>query len=185
MSPFFNPGPIDNPKIPIYIAGVNAGLARLAGEVCDGFVVHPLHSPRYLQQVILPAIQGGAAKPGRSAADVTLSVTAIAATTPHERDFARSQVAFYASTPSYRSVMDLHGWGGAAHQLSAHAARGEWDSMAALVTDEMLAEFCLVTDADSAADALKRRYHGIADRLTLYTPFIPGERDVFWRHLIG
>jgi probable F420-dependent oxidoreductase len=185
MSPFFNPGPIDNPRIPIYIAGVNAGLARLAGEVCDGFLVHPLHSTRYLQQVIQPAIREGAAKAGRNSMDVTLSVTAFVATTPRERDFARSQLAFYASTPSYRSVMDLHGWGDAAQRLSAHAARGEWDTMAALITDEILAEFCLVTDEDSAASALKQRYQGIADRLTLYTPFVPDERDAFWSHFTG
>ena len=59
MSPFFNPGPIAHPHIPIYIAGVNEGLARLAGELCDGFHAHPFHSARYLKEAILPAIEAG------------------------------------------------------------------------------------------------------------------------------
>jgi probable F420-dependent oxidoreductase len=65
MSPFFNPGPIENPSIPIYIAGVNTSLAKLAGELCEGFHVHPFHSVRYLREVILPAIEEGAEKEGR------------------------------------------------------------------------------------------------------------------------
>jgi probable F420-dependent oxidoreductase len=110
MSPFFNPGPIDFPEIPIYIAGVNSGMARLAGEVADGFLVHPFHSPRYLQEVILPAIEHGTSKTGRTRDAVSVSVTAFIITSSEERESARQQIAFYASTPSYRAVMALHGW---------------------------------------------------------------------------
>src|SRR5512146_286325 len=152
MSPFFNPGPIDHPNIPIYIAGVNPGLARLAGELCEGFHVHPFHSARYLQEVILPAIEAGAIKERRKRKGVSVSVTAFVATTPEEMNFARAQIAFYASTPSYRAVMALHGWEDVAEKLSAHAARGEWMEMPMLITDEMLAEFCLVTEEERLAD---------------------------------
>ncbi|HEX6270678.1 MAG TPA: TIGR03617 family F420-dependent LLM class oxidoreductase [Anaerolineales bacterium] len=183
MSPFFNPGPIEHPNIPLYIAGVNTGLANLAGELCEGFHVHPFHSTPYLAQVILPAIEDGAQKEGRKRGDVAVSVTAFAATTPEEMSFARAQIAFYASTPSYRPVMDLHGWSNVAEKLSAHAARGEWAEMPMLINDEMLSEFCLVTDKDKLADELKKRYEGVADRLTLYTPFVPGERDQWWNKL--
>ena len=93
------------------------------------------------------------------------------ATSPEEMNFARAQIAFYASTPSYRAVMDLHGWGSLAEQLSGFAAKGEWAEMPMLITDEMLNEFCLVTTQEKLADDLKKRYDGIADRLTLYTPF--------------
>jgi len=110
-------------------------------------------------------------------------VTAFAATTPEDANFARAQVSFYASTPSYRAVMDLHGWGNVAEALSGHAAKGEWAEMPMLITDEMLNEFCLVTDDANLAAGLKSRYEGIADRLALYTPFIPGEKDEFWRGL--
>jgi hypothetical protein len=79
--------------------------------------------------------------------------------------------------------MDLHGWSSVAEKLSAHVARGEWDQMPVLITDEMLDEFCLVTDSDKLAGDLKKRYEGIADRLTLYTPFVPGVRDEWWKML--
>lgn len=201
MSPFFQPPPLtfipraeysvieagnkkqNNALIPIYIAGVNTGLAKLAGELCEGFHAHPFHSIRYMKEVILPAIEEGAAKERRTRRDVSVVMTAFVATTPEEMNFARAQIAFYASTPSYRPVMDLHGWASVAEKLSAHAARGEWAEMPMLVSDEMLNEFCLLTDEDKLADDLKKRYDGIADRLTLYIPFVPGEKDERWRGL--
>jgi len=196
MSPFFNPGPLPpsvpparggeakGGPIPIYIAGVNTGLARLAGEICDGFHVHPFNSPRYLQEVITPAIEEGLAKADRKRSDISVSVTAFVATTPEEENFARAQISFYASTPSYRPVFALHGWEDVAEKLSAHAAKGEWGEMFGLITDEILGTFCLVTDAESLPEKLKERYNGIADRLTLYTPFVPGEKDKLWRSLV-
>jgi probable F420-dependent oxidoreductase len=185
MSPFFNAGAIEHPNIPIYIAGVNTGLAKLAGELCEGFHVHPFHSVRYLREVILPAIEEGIGKEERNKKDVAVSVTAFVATTPEEMNFARAQLSFYASTPSYRAVMSLHGWDNVAEQLSGFAAKGEWAEMPMLITDEMLHEFCVVTDENKLTDDLKARYAGIADRLTLYTPFVPGEKDEFWRSLVN
>jgi hypothetical protein len=99
-------------------------------------------------------------------------------------NFARTQISFYASTPSYRPVMDTNGWSGVAETLSKHAAKGEWAEMPMLITDEMLSEFCLVTDEDKLTDELKKRYEGIADRLTLYSPFVAGEKDEWWKKLI-
>lgn len=203
MSPFFNPGPIppspngrppdgdrwaggEGMTIPIYIAGVNTGLAKLAGELCDGFHVHPFHTPRYLDEVMLPAITEGAVKTGRGRAAVTVSASVFAATNDFEREFCRQQVSFYASTPSYRPVLELHGWSEIGEKLSALAARGEWAEMPGLVSDEMLSAF--MTEADSPqslADALKERYAPLADRLTLYLPFRPGEKDDWWQDLIG
>ncbi len=194
MSPFFRPPPLPSSifgenggglggGIPIYIAGVNTGLAKLAGEICEGFHAHPFNSPRYLKEVMLPAIEEGAKKNNRKRADISVSVTAFIATTPEEMNFARAQISFYASTPSYRPVMDLHGWSAVAEKLSAHAAKGEWAEMPMLITDEMLNEFCLVTEEAKLADELKKRYKEIADRLTLYTPFVPGERDEWWNGL--
>jgi probable F420-dependent oxidoreductase len=194
MSPFFNPGPLPPAPagreaggegfIPIYIAGVNPGLAKLAGELCDGFHVHPFHTPQYLREVLLPAIDAGTAKTGRSRAEVTLATAVFAATTHAEREFCRQQVSFYASTPSYRPMLEFHGWAEIGEKLSSLAARKEWASMSELISDEMLAEFC--TEASSApelATALKARYLDLADRLTLYIPFVPGEKDDFWREL--
>ncbi|MEO5886612.1 MAG: TIGR03617 family F420-dependent LLM class oxidoreductase [Anaerolineales bacterium] len=183
MSPFFNAGVIEHPNIPIYIAGVNTGLAKLAGELCEGFHAHPFHSVRYLKEVLIPAIEAGAIKERRQREDIAVSVTAFVATTPEEINFARAQLSFYASTPSYRPVMDLHGWSDAAERLSFHAAHGEWAEMPILITDEMLDEFCVVTNEENLASELKKRYDGVADRLTLYSPFVPRERDEWWKIL--
>jgi probable F420-dependent oxidoreductase len=196
MSPFFNPGPIrfTSPEIgrgvrggdliPIYIAGVNTGLAGLAGEICQGFHVHPLNSARYLREVILPAISQGAQKAGREREEVATSVTAFGAVTSEEQEVCRQQISFYASTPSYRPVMALHGWGDTAERLSALAARGQWAEMPSQISDEMLETFCVTAASPfKLAAALKERYTGLADRLTLYLPFKPGEKDAFWREL--
>lgn len=184
MTPFFNPGPIDHPAIPIFIAGVNTGLARLAGETADGFHVHPFHTPNYLREVLLPAIETGARTTGRSLQDVEISVTAFTAQSAEEERFAREQIAFYASTPSYRRVMAHHGWQEAGEELSRLASQGAWKAMSERITDEMLEAFVTREEAQSVGQALVERYHGIADRVNLYRPFQPGVEEDFWRTLI-
>jgi probable F420-dependent oxidoreductase len=193
MTPFFSPPPLPSPifkenggglggGIPIYIAGVNPGLARLAGELCEGFHAHPFHSARYLREVILPGIESGASQTGRRREQIEIVVAALVATTPEEREECRRQISFYASTPSYRPVMEMYGWGGTAAQLSLHASRGEWSEMPALITDEILPEFCTLADSPAALGAaLNERYAGLADRIIPYMPFTPGERDDWWR----
>ncbi len=183
MSPFFNPGKIEHPEIPIYIAGVNSGLARLSGELCEGFHAHPFNSPRYMNEILLPAIEEGLQKSGRKRAHFSVSMTPFVATSAEEEAFARMQIAFYASTPSYKPVMDLYGWGEIAEKLSGFASKGEWAEMPMLISDEMLSEFCLMTTQENLADDLKKRYQGVADRLTLYTPFVPNEKDAWWKDL--
>ena len=181
MSPFFNPGPISRPGIPIYIAGVNPGLARLAGELADGFVAHPFHTEAYLRQVLLPAIEQGLARSERMRTAISLYTTAFVVTAPEEELFVRSQIAFYASTPSYRPVMALHGWQAVAEELSSLASRGRWGEMPTLVSDDMLTAFAVVSSPAELPLQLHQRYHGLADRLSLYQPFIPGQKDAFWQ----
>jgi probable F420-dependent oxidoreductase len=184
MSPFFNPGPIEHPDIPIYIAGVNTGLAKLAGDVADGFHVHPLHSVRYLREVILPAIETGAAQTGRKRRAISISAPVFVATNADEKASMRQQISFYASTPSYRRVFALHGWEEVAERLSALATRGKWDEMPDQISDEILSTFAVIASPEELASALKERYQGLVDRLGLYIPFQPGERDSFWQHLL-
>ena len=185
MPPFFNPGPIANPNIPIYIAGVNTGLAQLAGEVCDGFHVHPFHTADYLRQVLRPAIAAGALKAERASQAVALAGSVFVISTPADRVFVRQQVSFYASTPSYRPVLALHGWQAAGEALSALAARGDWQAMPALVSDEMLDTFAVSAPLGDLAGALRARYAGLLDRLMLYRPYVPGEDDDGWRRLVN
>jgi probable F420-dependent oxidoreductase len=184
MPPFFNPGPIEHPRIPIYIAGVNTGFCRLAGELADGFHSHPYHSPRYLREVVRPAIAEGATRVGRPVEAISLSTTAFAVTDPLEAQLVRSQIAFYASTPSYRGVMELHGWGETAEQLQGMARRGEWPAMDGLITEEMLEAFAVVCEPEGLGSALLERYQGLVDRLALYLPYVPGQRDPMWNSLV-
>ncbi|MGD2253154.1 MAG: TIGR03617 family F420-dependent LLM class oxidoreductase [Anaerolineales bacterium] len=183
MIPFFNPGPIRHPEIPIYIAGVNPGLCRLAGEVADGFHAHPYNSADYLRHVVQPAIAEGAKRVGRDASQVSVSVTAFVVVSPEESDFVRSQIAFYASTPTYRTVMAHHGWGEVADRLYSLSREGAWGEMPDLISDEMMNTFAVVAPEAELAAALKERYQGVASRLTVYRPFFPGDSDGFWRKL--
>ena len=187
MAPFFNPGPIDHPEIPVYIAGVNTRLAKLAGELCDGFHVHPFHTPEYVRQVVKPAIAEGAEKEGRSPEDIKLATSVFVITGESEaeieeqREKMRNQAAFYASTPTYRIILEVHGWEDVGEKLSGLARNKRWDEMTNLITDEMLHAFAVEATPDEVGPALKERYEGVIDRVALYLPFIPGERDDFWR----
>lgn len=182
MTPFFNPGPIQHSNIPIFIAGVNPGLCRLAGESADGFHAHPLHSEQYLRQVVKPAIAAGAKRAGRVPEDIQLSVTAFVVTDETEAAFVRYQLAFYASTPSYHPVLALHGWGDLADRLRSLARQGAWGEMAGNISDDVLRTFAVVAASDELLPALKARYSGLVDRITLYRPFGAGEES-FWRRL--
>lgn len=184
MSPFFNPGPIEHPEIPIYLAGVNTGLCRLAGEIADGFHVHPFHSEGYLREIIRPAIAEGAARADRSENDIKLSAPVMNAESYDMADFVRTQIAFYASTPSYRPVMAHHGWGEVADQLRELARNQKWGEMPVLIRDEMLETFAVIAPEDELAAAIKARYADLVHRLNLYQPFQPGVMGSFWRRMV-
>jgi probable F420-dependent oxidoreductase len=190
MSPFFNPGPTDHPEIPIYIAGVNTRLARLAGELCDGFHVHPFHTPEYVEQVVKPAIAEGAGKEDRSPEDVQLATSVFVITgestqaIEEQREKMRAQAAFYASTPTYRTILEVHGWEDVGEKLSDLAKNKNWDDMPNLITDEMLRTFAVEAAPDEVGLALKERYEGLIERVSLYLPFVPGEKDDFWREMV-
>lgn len=185
MTPFFSPPPLDVPPPPIYIAGVGAPLCRLAGELADGFLLHPFHTRHYLDTVTVPAIRAGAVQAGREAGAVDLVATTFFVPSGDSAAEAqvRAQIAFYASTPSYRGVLAAHGWEGAGEELSALAARGQWGRMPAVVTDEMLGVFALSGTWDQLPDLLRERYGSLVEHVGLYMPFEPGAQDEIWSRL--
>jgi probable F420-dependent oxidoreductase len=189
MTPFFNPGPISHPEIPVYVAGVNTKLAHLAGELCDGFHVHPFHSPEYLRRTVKPAIAEGARGAGRPAEGVELAASVFVvsggADAGEQREAVRSQISFYASTPTYRTVLEAHGWEPVGERLGVLAREKKWREMPALVTDEMLEAFVVEAAPEELGPALEERYSGLVDRVSLYLPLVPGERDDFWRRVVG
>lgn len=176
MTPFFNAGPIQYPRPPIYIAGVNEYMCRLAGELCDGFHIHPFHSIKYLDEVVFPNVKAGLQKAGRSPKDVAMSSTVfvIAGDTPDEIEAAkepvRQQISFYASTPAYVGVLEAHGWGDAGRRLTEKSKRGDWAGMANEITDEMLAVYATTGTYAEIADKVKAKYNGYLDRVAFYFP---------------
>ncbi len=189
MTPFFTPPPFEG-VIPIYLAAVNPAMCRLAGEVADGLHIHPFHSPRYVQEVILPAAERGLRRAGRRRDTLTVAASVImVADSGPSRDravaTARRTIAFYASTPSYRRVLALHGWEQVGERLSRLAAAGRWEEMPELVKDEMLETFALVADETTLAQRLRER-SGLVDRIVPYRAFDPA--DPLWpslRHDVG
>ncbi len=180
MTPAFSPPPLDVERsdgrrpIPISVAGVGPGLARLAGRVADGFQVHPLHTARYLAEVLEPALAAGEAEAGRGRAERIVPVFLAPTDDPVLRHAVRTRVAFYASTPSYRPVLALHGRERMGERLSRLVATGRWSEMPDLVDDEFLGLVAITGPSDALRDALAERVTGHADRVLPLLPFEPG-----------
>ncbi len=186
MTPFFSPEPHEHHRIPIFVAGVNPRMCQLAGELCQGFHAHPLHSARYLKERVLPNIEIGLARSGRQrgAIELSSSIFVIPGDDPDAAKYeaeVREQIAFYASTPPYRPVFELEGWGGAADELKTLAARGKWAAMPKLITDEMLDRFALRGAWAELPEKVQRKYDGLLDRVSYYFPVLPGQNEAAWR----
>jgi probable F420-dependent oxidoreductase len=179
-NPFFNPGPIAQPHIPIALAGVNPRMCRAAGEVADGFHVHPMHSVGYLKDVVRPALHAGARLSGRSVDDLELYAPVFSASGPTQIGLdaavqeVRRQIAFYASTPSYRVLLEYHGYADLGQALSARMRRGDYAAMPALVPDALLEAVAVIATPAELPVKLRQRYAGIVHRVSLYFP-IPAE----------
>jgi len=190
MNPFFNPGPIEHPDIPIYLAGVNPRMCRAAGEVANGFHVHPMHSVSYLKAVVLPALAEGARLHHRSVNDIELyaPVFAISGETQAEREAVerevRQQIAFYASTPNYRVLLEHHGYGGLGKQLSDLMRKGEMAAMPKLVPDALMEEIAVVASSSELPAKLRQRYEGVLQRVSLYAPIPEGAPEAAWQQFV-
>ena len=164
----------DFEDVKVDISAVGPLMCRVAGELCDGVHVHPMHSMPYLQKRLLPAVAEGAARAGRSTDEIDLIVPvfAIAGDSPEERErmtqVARTQIAFYGSTPNYAFQFDDLGFPGTTQKLGGMMKAGDIGGMAGAITDEMLDHFAVVARWDDMADALRDRYKGIAARIVTY-----------------
>ncbi len=189
MTPFFTPPGPTPPGPRIEIAGVGLRMCRLAGEVADGFHVHPFHTRRYLREVVVPSIETGLARRGRQRTEFSIAAAVLAATgTAAEVDTGlqdlRRHLSFYASTPAYRPVLDLHGWGEVGERLSRLAAQGRWQEMPGQIPDEMLEACAVWGPPDEVATRLRAEYSGLTDRLGIYEPLVPGRRTEVWRAIL-
>ncbi len=180
MTPFFSPAPSPWGPPKVYLAAVGEHMTRAAGEVCDGVQPHAFTTQRYLRERTLPLLEEGLAASGRTLADFSISLSGFVVTGRTEEEMAtatrgmREQIAFYGSTPSYRTVLEMHGWEELGVELNA-LSRGtdpdRWRRMGDLVDDEVLRTFAVVAEPDRLGAALLERYAGIVDRFTFYTPY--------------
>ena len=189
MTPFFNPGPNPHGTPKVFVAAVGDRMAEAAGEVADGLLVHGFTTERYLREVTLPAVERGLAAGGRPRSDFQLSYPAFVVTGADESAMeqaavaVRRQIAFYGSTPAYRGVLDLHGWGDLQTELNALSKQGEWEQMGKLIDDEILDTFAVVAEPDAVPAALLARFGDVIDRLSFYAPY---QRDPeAWRGVLA
>jgi probable F420-dependent oxidoreductase len=177
MTPFFNPGPIEHPNIPIFIAAVNPFMCGVAGELCDGLHVHPFNSPKYLREVVVPAVEVGLKNSGRSRKDFTFATVTFVVVADTERERAeqarmvKQQIAFYASTRTYAPVLAVHGWQDLVPRLHRKSVEADWRGMADLISDEMLDTYAVTATYDTLHARLEERYAGLLDRTGFYQPY--------------
>ena len=181
MSPFFNPGPNPHGAPKVYLAAVGELMTEVAGEVADGLLVRPFSTERYIREVTLPALERGLAKSGRESKDFPISFSGLVATGDTDEQFAdatkrvRGQIAFYGSTPAYRGVLELHGWGDLQSELNTLSKTGEWEKMGELIDDDVLHAFSVVAAPNEVGAEVRRRLNDVISRFSIYAPYALGD----------
>jgi probable F420-dependent oxidoreductase len=181
LQPFFNPGPIEHPAIPIFLGAVGPRMTELAGEVADGLMTHPTNThPRYIREVTRARLDAGAGRAGRARGDFALMLTPLIAAglteeqTLAEREKQRQLLSFLYSTPAYWPSLELFGWRERGEQLRRLTREGKWGEMLDLITDEMLDEFVPTAPYAEIGDLLRARYEDLATWINFPLPDDPG-----------
>lgn len=190
INPFFNGGPIEHPNIPVYLAGVNPRMCRAAGEVADGFHVHPMHSASYLADVVRPALDEGAKTRGLGVDDLDLYSPVFLITGESQAEIdqmaqtVRQQVAFYGSTPSYGALLRHHGFNDLGKELNTLMRAGDMAAMAKAVPDALLDEVAIICKPGEVGAKIRERYNGLLDRVSLYMTMTGDTGFDRWNELI-
>jgi probable F420-dependent oxidoreductase len=177
MTPFFDPGPNPYGVPRVFLAAVGERMTEVAGEVADGILLHGFTTERYVREVTLPALERGWARAGKARGDFEVSgpMFVVTGTNDQELEAARrgtkQQIAFYGSTPAYRGVLELHGWGELQSELNRLSKQGEWEAMGELVTDDVLETFAVVAEPEDVPDRMLARYGDVIDRNSFYAPY--------------
>ena len=191
MQPFFNPGPIGQPEIPLFLGAVGPAMTALAGELADGLMTHPTNSsPRYLAEVTRPQLEKGEARASRRPGSTALMAAGFVATGPDgaavraEREKIRGYLGFLYSTPAYGPSLELYGWGEVGRKLHQLSRNGDWGAMSGAISDEMLDTLVPSAPYDQVAQLLRERFAGLATHLTLTLPEDP-RQDAQFRDVVA
>jgi probable F420-dependent oxidoreductase len=177
MTPFFNPGPNPYGTPKVFLAAVGERMTEVAGEAADGILLHGFTTERYVREVTIPALERGWARAGKQRGDFELSGPMFVVTGTNEEEYeaarrgTKQQIAFYGSTPAYRGVLELHGWGELQGELNRLSKQGDWVQMGELVDDEVLATFAVTGEPEEIPAKLLERYGDIVDRVSFYAPY--------------
>jgi probable F420-dependent oxidoreductase len=183
MTPLFVPPPSPYGPPRVWVAGVGPRMVEVAGAVGDGLICHPLVSHRYLREALVPHLHEGARAAGRDPGDLEVAAMTMVATGANEDEMAaavsatRVQIAFYASTPAYRPVLELHGWGDLQPEMRRMSKEGRWQDMGAAIDDDMLRTLAIVAEPEGVGPALEERFGGVAERVGI-SAVAPGVRKV-------
>jgi probable F420-dependent oxidoreductase len=171
MTPMFSPAPNPHGAPPIYLAAIGPKMLAATAAVADGLLVHPFTTERYLRDVITPTLTDvRGSLDGFAVSGMPIIVTGRDETERQRSEVAaRRQIAFYASTPAYRPVLDLHGWGALHDEMHALSLKGEWAAMGERIDDEVLQTIALVAAPDEVAATLHQRFDGLLTRCSLST----------------
>jgi probable F420-dependent oxidoreductase len=182
LQPFFNPGPIDHPDIPVLCGAVGPDMTRMVARVADGLITHPTNTPpEYIREVCLPRLQAGFEKAGRSGEDFRLVLGPLTATGKDQATVAaewermRGLLAFLYSTPAYWPSLELFGWQDRGKQLQEMTRAGEWERMEEILDDEMLAKFVPRGTYDEIDGIYRERFEGLTRRVTFPMPADPAD----------
>ena len=184
MPPFFDAGPNPYGAPKVFLAAVGERMTEVAGEVADGLLAHGFTTARYMREITIPAYERGLERSGRTRQDVEISYPAMIVTGTTDEEIraatqaVKAQLAFYGSTPAYKPVLDLHGWGDLHGELNRLSKRGQWEEMAQLVTDEIVDAFAVVGPPEDVPAEIMKRYGGMVTRVSFYAPYRLGRERI-------
>lgn len=170
MTPAFTPEDKEFGAPKVTLAAVGPIMTEVAGEVADGLIIHPFSNEKYIREVTLPAVERGLAKSGRSRENFEISYTPFIISGKDEETFekeklaAKNRIAFYGSTPAYKNVMGVHGWGDMQVELNAMSKQGKWQEMGEMITDDILNVFGVMGEPSTIVPEIKARFGDVVDR---------------------
>ena len=191
MVPLFDPGPIEHPKVPIHISAINTNMCAVVGEVADGIRLHPVCSPKYIEEIMVPAVAKGSARSGRNPDEVDWCMKPLVATAPDETSLAevaesvRARVGFYLATPAYKAAFEVHGWGDKVDHAASLSREQRWDEIPQLVDDEMFHTIATIGTYDEIASLLNTRFGNLIDRIEFSIPVNNSDDESKMRSMIS